>query len=86
MRTFLMSCAYGTGAGAVVGLTTLAFSDRPSENLSQVAKGASLGLYVGMGVGLYLASQPDASTSAGFIPYVGPTADGGATAGFVARF
>lgn len=84
MRTFLVSCAYGAGAGAVVGLTSLAFSDKPSENLSTVARGASLGLYVGLGVGLYLANQPEAYNSA-FIPWVAPSNDG-AIAGFTARF
>lgn len=85
MRTFLTSCAYGAGAGAVVGLTALAFSDRPSENLSSVVRGASLGLYVGMGVGLYLISQPDAAQSAGLTPWILPTTDGLA-AGFHQSF
>lgn len=84
MRTFLMSCAYGAGTGAVVGLTSLAFSDKPTENLSTVARGASLGLYVGIGVGLYLANQPEAQSSA-FIPWVQPLTDGAAV-GFTARF
>lgn len=85
MRTFLVSCAYGAGAGAAVGLTSLAFSDKPSENLSTVARGASLGLYVGIGVGLYLANQPEATT-ARTIPWFAPTPDGGALAGFTTRF
>ncbi|MBX3019439.1 MAG: hypothetical protein KF767_16250 [Bdellovibrionaceae bacterium] len=84
MRTFLVSCAYGAGAGAVVGLTSLAFSDKPSENLSTVARGASLGLYVGIGVGLYLANQPESMKSA-FVPWIAPSTDG-ALAGFTARF
>lgn len=54
LRDFLMSCAYGTAAGALVGLATLAFSEDPSKNFSNVAKGASLGLYAGIGMGLYM--------------------------------
>lgn len=57
LRTVLLSSAYGAGAGALVGVTALAFSDNPGQNLSLVARGASLGLYVGLGVGIYLAAQ-----------------------------
>lgn len=76
MRTFLTSCAYGAGAGALAGVTALAFSDRPSENLSSVARGASLGLYVGMGVGLYMISQPDAASDSSWKSWVAPTPEG----------
>lgn len=53
----LMSSGYGAGAGALVGVTALAFSENPSGNLSLISKGASLGLYAGLAVGIYLASQ-----------------------------
>ncbi len=53
MTIFLKSCAYGTAAGAVVGLATLAVSENPSGKISNVARGASLGLYAGIGFGLY---------------------------------
>lgn len=57
MRTFLMSCAYGAGIGAIAGLTSLAFSESPGNNLGTIARGASIGLYVGMGVGYYLSTD-----------------------------
>lgn len=63
LRTVLMSSAYGAGAGALVGVTALAFSDNPSQNLNMVARGASLGLYAGLAVGIYLASQEKANQS-----------------------
>lgn len=61
-REFLMSAAYGTLAGTIVGAATLAFSDKPGDNLNKVARGASLGLYAGILLGLY-------------VVYGGPTED-----------
>lgn len=54
MRTFLLSCAYGTMIGAAVGLATVAVSDDPGSKSQNIARGASLGLYAGIGLGLYL--------------------------------
>lgn len=54
-REFMMSAAYGALAGTLVGAATLAFSDHPGDNLNKVARGASLGLYVGIMLGLYVA-------------------------------
>lgn len=54
MREFLMSCTYGVMAGTLVGAASLAFTDKPSENLKKVARGASLGLYTGILLGLYV--------------------------------
>jgi hypothetical protein len=53
MTIFLKSCAYGTAAGAMLGLASLATSENPSGKMSNVARGASLGLYAGIGFGLY---------------------------------
>ena len=53
-REFMMSAAYGTLAGTIVGAATLAFSDKPGDNLNKVARGASLGLYAGILLGLYV--------------------------------
>lgn len=64
LREFLMSCAYGAGIGALAGTTLLAFSDKPSENLNSIARGASLGLYAGAAVGLYWAYRPQPEASA----------------------
>ena len=54
-REFMMSAAYGALAGTIVGAATLAFSDRPGDNLNRVARGASLGLYAGILLGAYVA-------------------------------
>lgn len=53
-REFMMSAAYGALAGTLVGAATLAFSDRPGDNLNNVARGASIGLYAGILLGLYV--------------------------------
>jgi hypothetical protein len=53
MKDFLKSCAYGTASGAVVGLVSLAFTEDPSSKTSNIARGASIGLYVGVAVGIY---------------------------------
>lgn len=49
-----MSCSYGVLAGTLVGAATLAFSDKPGDNLNKVARGASFGLYAGILLGLYV--------------------------------
>jgi hypothetical protein len=53
-REFLMSCIYGTLAGTIVGAASLATADKPSEKLQRIARGASLGLYAGILLGLYV--------------------------------
>ncbi|GIL17490.1 MAG: hypothetical protein BroJett040_12410 [Oligoflexia bacterium] len=53
LKVFLLSCAYGTAAGALLGVASLAFSEDPGSKLNQVARGASYGLYAGIGMGLY---------------------------------
>ncbi len=50
---FLLSCTYGVLAGTLVGAASLAFVDRPGDNLQHVARGASIGLYLGIGLGVY---------------------------------
>ncbi|MGE0764036.1 MAG: hypothetical protein AB7N80_12210 [Bdellovibrionales bacterium] len=62
MREFVMSCTYGVLAGTLVGAALLAFTDQPGENLSKVARGASLGLYTGILLGFYVVygvSEPE---------------------------
>ncbi|MEO0337029.1 MAG: hypothetical protein AAF202_11570 [Pseudomonadota bacterium] len=49
-----MSCTYGVLAGTLVGAATLAFEDQPGDNLNKVARGASIGLYTGILLGLYV--------------------------------
>lgn len=53
-REFVMSCTYGVLAGTLVGAASLAFADKPSDKLHRVARGASLGLYTGILLGLYV--------------------------------
>ncbi|MBX2986552.1 MAG: hypothetical protein KF802_01525 [Bdellovibrionaceae bacterium] len=57
---FLKACAWGTVIGAGVGTITLAFEDRPSEHTVNIARGASLGLYAGIGAGLMQLNPPEA--------------------------
>src|SRR3569623_584863 len=53
-REFIMSCTYGVLAGTFVGVASLAFTTQPAENLNRVARGASIGLYAGILLGLYV--------------------------------
>ena len=53
-REFLLSCTYGILAGALVGAASLAVEDNPSDKVHRVARGASLGLYSGILLGLYV--------------------------------
>lgn len=53
-REFVSSCMYGVLAGTLVGAASLAFTKHPGDNLNRVARGASLGLYTGILLGLYV--------------------------------
>ena len=53
-REFIMSATYGTLAGTLVGVASLAFTSQPGDNLKSIARGASLGLYAGILLGLYV--------------------------------
>jgi hypothetical protein len=53
-REFMLSATYGALAGALVGGASLAFSEHPGDNLNKVARGASIGLYAGILLGLYV--------------------------------
>jgi Na+/proline symporter len=54
-KEFITSAIYGTLAGTLVGAATLAFTSNPGDNLQNVARGASYGLYAGMILGIYVA-------------------------------
>ncbi len=54
VHEFLMSCTYGALAGTVIGAASLAFSQNPGQDLNAVARGASLGLYAGIILGIYV--------------------------------
>ena len=58
-RDFVVSCSYGVLAGSLVGAAALAFTDRPGDSLNMVARGASIGLYAGILLGLYVATGQD---------------------------
>jgi hypothetical protein len=66
-KDFVMSCTYGVLAGTLVGTATLAFSDKPGDNLNRIARGASIGLYAGIFLGLYVlnASSPRSEEESG---------------------
>ncbi len=53
LRQFLKRCAWGTVAGAGLGVVSLAVEDRPGDSWNNVARGASLGLYAGIAYGIY---------------------------------
>lgn len=53
-REFLLSCTYGVLAGALMGAASLATEDDPGSKVHRVARGASLGLYSGILLGLYV--------------------------------
>lgn len=59
LKGFLKRCAYGSLIGAGLGTVTLAFSDRPSDDLNNIARGASLGLYAGIAYGLVQMNRPE---------------------------
>lgn len=62
LKQFLKNCAWGTIIGAAGGVASLAFTDKPSDSWSNVAKGASLGLYAGIGYGIYKLNNPTPTT------------------------
>ncbi len=58
LKPFLSACGWGVVGGAAAGVASLAFVDKPSESWNNVTKGASLGLYAGIGYGLYQMKTP----------------------------
>lgn len=63
LKSFLKTCGWGVIIGATAGVVSLAFEDKPSENWSNVAKGASLGLYGGIAYGFYNLNKEEVSTN-----------------------
>ncbi len=53
-REFVMSCTYGVLAGTLVGAASLAFEEQPGDKLHNIARGASIGLYAGILLGVYV--------------------------------
>ncbi len=54
MKEFIKACTYGVLAGTMIGIATLAFAKKPGDNLQNIARGASLGLYAGILLGTYV--------------------------------
>lgn len=54
---FVKRCGWGTLMGTGLGVISLAFEDHPYDHLTNVAKGASLGLYAGMIYGVTVPSE-----------------------------
>lgn len=66
-RVLFMTSSYGVMLGALAGFATLAFYNDPSPHTRNVALGASLGLYSGIFLGvymLYLKGDPNAKEAA----------------------
>jgi len=55
MKIVLTSSMYGIAIGTVLGAASLVMVDQPGENLQNIARGASLGLYAGILLGVYVA-------------------------------
>lgn len=47
--------------GAGVGAVSLAFESEPGKHTNNISRGASLGLYAGIAVGLLAMNEPDHS-------------------------
>ncbi len=52
-KPIMVATTYGVLAGTLTGVGSLAFYETPSDNLRNVAIGASTGLYLGVLIGLY---------------------------------
>ena len=92
LKQFLKSCGYGTLAGAGLGLASLVFEKKPNESYGNIARGASLGLYGGIGYGLLVMNQPTNKNENDIVDipsnklFVYPTADGKIETLYVLRF
>lgn len=49
-----MTSTYGVLTGTLAGLASLAFYGNPGEHTRNMAMGASLGLYAGIALGIYI--------------------------------
>lgn len=54
---------YGTATGALLGMASLAFVGDPAGSMGNIARGASLGLYAGIGIGFYYMDQESSPVS-----------------------
>lgn len=57
-RDLLLTAGYSTAIGAALGTALLTFTDKPSENLGYIARGAAIGFLAGALVGSVLVFTP----------------------------
>lgn len=57
-RDLLLTASYSTAIGAALGAALLTFTDRPSENLAYIARGAAIGFLSGALIGSVLVFSP----------------------------
>jgi len=53
LEVVLIDSLWGAGIGALMGGATLAFMDHPGDHLERIYQGAAIGLFCGVGFGLY---------------------------------
>ena len=58
----LITIGLGTVAGTVLGLSTLPFYGYPEDHFGNILIGAGVGLFVGLGVALYIISTPESGS------------------------
>lgn len=66
----------GVGAvGAILGLSTLSFVEKPKDNLKNVAIGGAVGIVIGVGIVIFGQATKSQSTMMSQLPSVPVTAD-----------
>jgi RsiW-degrading membrane proteinase PrsW (M82 family) len=53
LEVVLVDSLWGAGIGALAGAATLAFMDHPSDHYERIYQGAAIGLFIGLGFGIY---------------------------------
>lgn len=53
LQVVLIDSLWGAGIGALAGAATLAFMDHPSDHYERIYQGAAVGLFLGLGFGVY---------------------------------
>lgn len=64
MIGFIKTCAWGTLMGSGGGVVAMAFEEEPGKHTNLIARGASLGLYAGIAVGLLALNESSQSQEA----------------------
>ena len=53
LEVVLIDSLWGAGIGALAGTATLAFMDHPSDHYDRIYQGAAVGMFLGLGFGIY---------------------------------